>query len=216
MKILFLFAGPNGSGKSTAITQTLDAYPECVYINADYCARSDPHILEMPDGVERSIKAWEETERQFSEMLSSDVCFAWETVFSHHSRLAFMEHVKTAGYRIRLTYVMTKNPDINVARVRRRVLDGGHDVPEEKIRKRYERSVGFLPAMILVADEALVYDNSYDDCEPLLVFQKGLDDIGSPDCSMMNRELMDEEVYRWVLDRVIGPLEMKGIYCQRE
>ncbi len=129
MKILFLFAGPNGSGKSTAITQTLAAYPDCVYINADYCARSDPLILEMPDGIERSIRAWEETERQLSAMLSSDVCFAWETVFSHESRLAFMEQVKGAGYRIRLTYVMTTNPENNVATVQRRVRDGVHDLP---------------------------------------------------------------------------------------
>ncbi len=127
-----------------------------------------------------------------------------------------MEQVKGAGYRIRLTCVMTKNPDINVARVQRRVREGGHDVPEDKIRRRYERSVGFLPDMILAADEALVYDNSYDDCEPLLVFQKGLDCAGGLNCAMVNRELMDEGVYRWVLERVVRPLEERDIVCGKE
>lgn len=206
MTTLFLFAGPNGSGKSTVISQVLAAYPDCVYINADYCAKSNPEIAMMQDGVTRSRLAWEETERQLEEMLSSDVCFAWETVFSHESRLAFMDRAKAAGYRIRLVYVMTKSPEINVARVQKRVEAGGHAVPEEKIRSRYVRSVGFLPEMILSADEALVYDNSYDGCEPLLVFQKGGEVVAKPECVMVNRELMDEEVYEWVFRYVIRPL----------
>ena len=102
-------------------------------------------------------------------MLSSDVCFAWETVFLHENMLVFMDRSKIAGYRIRLVYVMTKSPEINVASVQKRVEAGGHDVPEEKIRIRYVRSVGFLLEMIISVDEALVYDNLYDGCEPLLI-----------------------------------------------
>lgn len=211
MNILLLFAGPNGSGKSTVITQTLDDYPECKYINADYCARSYPELSQMPDGIERSRRAWEKTELQLEEMLLSKVSFAWETVFSHESRLEFMERAKAAGYHIRLIYVMTKNPDINVARVQRRVLAGGHDIPEEKIRSRYMRSVGFLPEMILAADEALVYDNSQDDCEPLLVFQKGSGAAYSPEYSMANEDLMEEEVSQWVFHHVVCPLRERGI-----
>jgi len=67
-------------------------------------------------------------------MISDGILFTWETVFSHPSRLEIMKHEKKNGYKIHLTYVTTKHPDINVHRVWSRVLQGGHDVPEDKIR----------------------------------------------------------------------------------
>ena len=106
-KILFLFAGPNGSGKSTSLAPTLEAYPKCEYLNADYCARINPEINALPDGLEKVKRAREETEKQLNEMVRNGVCIAWETVFSHPSRLEFMDYAKSQGYRIRLTYVMT-------------------------------------------------------------------------------------------------------------
>ena len=145
MRELFLFAGPNGPGKSTIIGKN-EAYfsdNHFDYLNADYCARADPDIASMPEGLEKSIRAQKETERRLKEMISAGHSFAWETVFSHESRLDIMKFAKTEGYRIHLYYITTKNPDINVDRVHKRFLQGGHDVPEEKIRGRYGRSVAF-------------------------------------------------------------------------
>ncbi len=133
MSDFFIFAGPNGSGKSTLISAFLNDY-DVNYLNADYCSKADPVILTVPDGHDKSIKAQIETERQIHKMISSRKSFAWETVFSHKSRFAIMEYAKKNGYMIHLIYINTIDPDINVARVRVRVKQGGHDVREDKIR----------------------------------------------------------------------------------
>ena len=62
---------------------------------------------------------------------------SFETVFSHESKLDYMKKAKAAGYKIYLYFVATESPEINVMRVANRVRKGGHDVPEDKIRKRY-------------------------------------------------------------------------------
>jgi predicted ABC-type ATPase len=166
----------------------------------------------MPDGLEKSVRAQKETERQIEKMISSGESFAWETVFSHESRLEIMRSAKVAGYRIHLNYITTKHPDINVRRVHDRFLRGGHDVPEEKIRGRYRRSVSFLPEMILAADEVLIYDNSYDNANPTLLFQKliGNNDDSGPD--MIVWQVDDEEVNEWVMTHVIKPLNDMDIF----
>lgn len=56
MRDFYLFAGPNGSGKSTIISSYLED-ENLIYLNADYCARADPEIITMPDGLDKSIRA---------------------------------------------------------------------------------------------------------------------------------------------------------------
>ena len=87
---------------------------------------------------------------------------------------------------------------------------GGHDVPEDKIRKRYVRSVSYLPEIILKADEALIYDNSYDGYDPLLVYQKISSDTADSTISIVNKKLMDTEVKNWVSQHITKPLREKG------
>lgn len=144
-------------------------------------------------------------------MLSNGLSFTWETVFSHESRLDIMNYAKNCGYRVHLTYVTTKNPDINVARVRNRVLEGGHDVPEDKIRSRYERSISFLPQMILAADEVLIYDNSYENTAPTLLFQKLTDGKENLDPELIFWDVKDEDVKNWAMKYIFKPLNVMGI-----
>lgn len=213
MKEFFLFAGPNGSGKSTLMGPLLQQN-DLTFLNADYCARTDPEISKMPEGLDKSLRAQKETERKLMEMILSGSSFAWETVFSHESRLEIMAHAKRAEYIIHLIYVATKNPDINVARVHSRFLQGGHDVPEEKIRGRYERSVYFLPEMILIADEVSVYDNSYDNRGPELVFQKSMSNNSSDESGMIIWQSDDDEQFEWVMKHITIPLKKMGYTLQ--
>jgi predicted ABC-type ATPase len=67
---------------------------------------------------------------------------------------------KSLAFEIRLIYVILNNSDLNVERVRMRVAKGGHDVPEDKIRSRYVRSLKQLPWFLDHADRAWLYDNS--------------------------------------------------------
>ena len=89
-----------------------------------------------------------------------DFTFTIETVMSHESKLDFMRAARDHGFRIYLYYISTSSPEINVGRVATRVKKGGHDVPEEKTRSRYERSLSNLHEAILLSDRAYIFDNS--------------------------------------------------------
>lgn len=71
-----------------------------------------------------------------------------------------------------MIYVLTSNADINVARVHAREASGGHGVPEEKIRTRYERALALIPKLVTVCDVMHIYDNTK---EPFRIFKKRKD-----------------------------------------
>lgn len=83
-----------------------------------------------------------------------------ETVLSTDKYRPLVERAKANGFELRPLYVTLHTADLNVARVKLRVAQGGHDVDEEKIRVRRERSFQQLPWFLDQADVARVYDNS--------------------------------------------------------
>jgi len=90
-------------------------------------------------------------------------------VLSTERNLLLLEKAKRKGYDVQCIYVMTRNANINVARVKARKASGGHDVPEEKIRSRYHKALSLLPRLIGTCDRILIIDNSD---APALVFDK--------------------------------------------
>jgi len=94
------------------------------------------------------------------QLLSCGATFCYETVLSHPSKVSFMREALSLGYRTYLYYIATEDPDINVNRVRNRVLLGGHNVPEEKIRSRYVKSLDLLFDAINASSRAFIFDNS--------------------------------------------------------
>ena len=93
-------------------------------------------------------------------LLKTNETFSFETVFSHPDKVSFIEKANKQGYRAYLYFVSTNSPEINMERVKERVLQGGHDVPKSKILKRYKRSLdNLLPAMKL-AYRSYIFDNS--------------------------------------------------------
>jgi predicted ABC-type ATPase len=97
--------------------------------------------------------------------------FSFETVFSHPSKVDFMREAVNAGYKVYLYFVSTESPDINVFRVKARTMKGGHDVPEYKIRSRYDRSMNFMFEASLVAHRSYFFDNSSAKKDPKVVAQ---------------------------------------------
>lgn len=214
-KYFFIFAGPNGSGKSSVI-DTLkndkdsspinyycDNLDEIPYINADYCARTEPFISQMPNGPEKDFAAWEKTNEWRDKTLNKGYSCIWETVFSHESRLEVIRNAQKLGYFVIVIFVTTINPDINVERVNIRVKNNGHGVPEDKIRSRYEKSVGFLPDIMKTANEVYVYDNS--GIIPVLTFGK----IGK-ELFVFNSDVADDETSKWVALNLVVPLLKNG------
>jgi predicted ABC-type ATPase len=86
--------------------------------------------------------------------------FLVETTLSGNTYLRMMVRAKSLGYTVVLFYVGTTDVSINLERVRNRVADGGHDVPEEDQLRRYPRSFANLRKAFELSDEAVLYDNS--------------------------------------------------------
>ncbi|MFC7332443.1 zeta toxin family protein [Rhodocista pekingensis] len=83
-----------------------------------------------------------------------------ETVLASDKYLAPVERARAAGFSIHLIYVTLESPDLAIARVRQRVQQGQHDVPPEKVRQRWSRSMLHLMQFIPLLDELKVFDNS--------------------------------------------------------
>lgn len=97
----------------------------------------------------------------YDELLQAKRKFSFETVFSHPNKLELMRRAKAAGYKVYLYFVSTEDPAINVQRVKEiRVKQGGHDVPEDKIIGRYERTMMHLSEALSIAYHAYLWDNS--------------------------------------------------------
>lgn len=157
---VMVFAGPNGSGKST-ITRMAKTVGE--YINADEIKRAT-----LCTDLEAAVKAEELREKMVSEKKD----FTFETVLSTSRNLLLLKKTKELGYFIRVIYVLTASADINVARVNVREALGGHGVPEEKIRSRYEKAMDLIPQLVEICDIMHIYDNTK---EPFRIFKKRKD-----------------------------------------
>jgi predicted ABC-type ATPase len=103
-----------------------------------------------------------------SELLAARQSLAFETVLSMPDKLEFIEQARSAGYFVRAFFVSTSDPTINAARVARRVMEGGHTVPIEKIVSRYARSMANLERLVSLCDRTYVYDNSVEEVEARL------------------------------------------------
>ena len=154
---VIVFAEPNGSGKST-ITKMAKTVGK--YINAD-----DIKIAIHCTDLEAAQKA----ERLRNLAIDEHEDFTFETVLSTDRNLELLRRAKNAGYFIRGIYVLTADPEINVARVNARVALGGHDVPEGKIISRYERALNLIPQLVEVCDILHIYDNTK---LPFRIFKK--------------------------------------------
>ena len=168
---IVLLAGPNGAGKSTLYQTRVAPSFAGPFINADVIQRDELGDLSM----EASYEAARIAEARRIQMMDAGKSFATETVFSHPSKLDLIDDARARGYRVLVMHVGVDSPDLSVARVRARTEEGGHDVPEGKIRARYDRGQPLIREAILSADRGMVFDNSQINSPPrqMLVFSAG-------------------------------------------
>lgn len=156
MPILHLLAGPNGAGKSTYVARLLQPVTHLPFVNADVIAAAC-----WPDAQsERAYEASRAAADERARLLAADKSFITETVFSHPSKLELVDVALARGYLVHL-HVILLPVEVAVSRVAERVQhDGGHDVPEVKIRERYERLWDLVAQARKSADRAEFFDNS--------------------------------------------------------
>lgn len=159
MRRLDLVVGPNGAGKTTFVEQRL--YPlltGSVFVNADVIAKE-----RWPDAAEaHSYEAAKIAAHLRDSLIAQGQSLIAETVFSHPSKLDLVDNARRAGY-VTVLHVIMVPVELSIARVAVRVAEGGHNVPEEKIRERYDRLWQLVSSAIDRTDHATVYDNSAPD-----------------------------------------------------
>ena len=112
-----------------------------------------------------NCKSWREG------TLKNHKSLIFESVFSSDEKVDFVCRAKQQGYFIRLFFVATSHPSINAARIAKRVIQGGHDVPISKIISRYQKSIFNCKKIIPSVDRLYVYDNSVEDQDASLLFR---------------------------------------------
>jgi len=155
---VIVIAGPNGAGKSTAAPELLQG-PMRVeeFVNADVLAQGLSAF--HPEGA--AMAAGRIMLARMKELARQRTDFAFETTLASRSFAPWLAGLCKQGYSFRLLYLWLPDANVAVCRVRERVRQGGHDIPDEVIRRRYERSLRNLFDLYLpLAEDWAIYDNS--------------------------------------------------------
>ena len=159
--VMVIVAGPNGSGKSTTTAQfSKDGYE---VIDPDRIARN----LSPNSPEDYSVAAGRQAINRARENILQGNSFLVETTLSSkgvYQRL--VASAKQKGFSVKLAYISTEDPQINIARVADRLSKGGHNVPDGDVVRRYYRSLENLGEFFDKADDKTIIDNSADFVEP--------------------------------------------------
>ena len=154
-KILYILAGANGSGKSTIAKELLQEH-KLEYVNADDIAKE----LNPINISKVKISAGKETKKRIESCFKEKLSFAVETTLSGNNYINTFKTAKELKYRIILLYTFVDNSKTCIERIKVRVKNGGHPVPDEDVIRRYKRSISnFWNKYKSLADEWLLYYN---------------------------------------------------------
>lgn len=158
MPNIFIIAGCNGAGKTTASFTILPEMLDCKeFVNADEIAKGLSPF--QPESV--SFHAGRIMLERIDELLNSGVDFAFETTLTTLSYVSTIQFAKEKGYTISLLYFWLNDVNLAIERVKTRVNEGGHNIPEETIRRRYSRGIINLTTKFIgICDYWIVINNS--------------------------------------------------------
>jgi predicted ABC-type ATPase len=158
MPTLYLIAGPNGAGKTTFASRFLpEESGELEFVNVDLIARGlSPFAPDAAAGAAGRIAL-----TRVGRLIKEGKTFAWETTLSGRSTKGWVQQAKAAGYFIKLVFVWIQSLEESIDRIRLRVREGGHDVPERDVRRRFLKTLAnFFNDFCPMADTWKLFDNS--------------------------------------------------------
>ncbi len=158
-KVLYIIAGANGSGKTTFAKSFADI-DKLYFINADEIAKSFDS-----DNIDKyKILAGKQFFKELNESLTVDSSFVIETTLSGKYLVKIINKAKQRNFKIVIIYLFLETESEHVFRVANRVFNGGHDIPEQDIVRRYKRSKSlFWNLYKEMADEWMLFFNGDDD-----------------------------------------------------
>ena len=172
-----MLAGTNGAGKSS-IAGAMLRHAGAEYFNPDEAARLIQSANPGTSQVDANAAAWQQGKRLLERAIAERCDFAFETTLGGKTITGLLERALSSGIEVRVWYVGLDTAELHVARVRARVARGGHDIPEARVRDRFDTSRLNLIRLLPRLTELVVYDNSAEADpqtgaapEPLLVLR---------------------------------------------
>ena len=158
MPKLYIISGCNGAGKTTASYTLLPDILGCQeFVNSDEFAKS----LSPFDPSAASVSASRYMLMRIKYLLSRNTDFCVETTLATRSLMGIIREAKSLGYRTTLLYFWLSTPEMAIQRVRARVNAGGHNIPDEVVRRRYYMGLNYLfTTYIPLCDHWMLLDNS--------------------------------------------------------
>jgi len=158
---IYVLAGTNGAGKSSVVGAAIRE-KGADYFNPNEVTRrirsANPHMSER----DANIAAWHVGKRLLEKAIAKRLVFAIETTLGGATIASLLLGALAKGIEVRIWYVALATPELHIARVRARVSKGGHDIPENTIRRRYQRSRVNLIRLLPQLTELRVFDNSVE------------------------------------------------------
>ncbi len=157
-KRILIIAGPNGAGKTTFAMEFLPNEANCpLFVNADLITAG----ISPFQPRRAALRAGRLMLQQIRVHVARSESFAFETTLSGRAYARMIPGWRRHGYRVTLFFLRLPTPEAAISRVRRRVADGGHDVPEDVIRRRFHAGWhNFRRVYRDLVDECTLYDNS--------------------------------------------------------
>ena len=171
-----IIAGPNGAGKTTTANIYLPRHQDYYYINADNIAKGlSPYGTGI---IAPDISAGKIAIQQIKSFIKSKELFVLESALSGKSHARFIKEAQLNGFKVTILYIYLHDVNLAISRVKYRVKNGGHSIPENTIHRRYIQSLFNLQHTYLnLADQIIVVDNSVHDSikyEHELIYQKDI------------------------------------------
>lgn len=158
---LYVLAGPNGAGKSSVAGATF-RLRGADYFNPDEAAATIRRLRPDLSQTQANSAAWHQGKRLLEDAIARRQDYALETTLGGRSISALISQAATAGFEVRMWFAALASPQHHIERVRQRVANGGHDIPEADIRRRYDSSRLNLIELLPHLTELRVFDNSFD------------------------------------------------------
>lgn len=158
MPYLYIISGCNGAGKTTASYTVLPEMLKCKeFVNADEIAKGLSPF--QPEKV--AIEAGRIMLKRIQELLNTQSDFAFETTLATKSYVNTIKEAQSRGYYVTLIYFWLNSPELAIERVRERVINGGHNIPEDVINRRYTNGLrNFSKLYMQFCDFWMLIDNS--------------------------------------------------------
>jgi predicted ABC-type ATPase len=168
-KRCYILAGPNGAGKTTFANEFLPMEADCLnFINADLIAQG----LAPFQPAKMAIEAGRLMIKQINECVRKNESFSFETTLSGKGYVKKIKEWKNQGYEIIIYFLKLPSAEFAIERVKLRVAKGGHNVPVQDVKRRYERSWhNFSELYKPLADSWVIFDTSGD--LPIIVDESG-------------------------------------------